>query len=131
MNWKQLFNIPYPAPRIRGEPVAIAASQDASKGVFITSQSLITFPVATLAVGLITRIVATLHPVWQKNLYVPLIVSVIIGLFIYYIGTSDPKAKLTTRDKVVALFIALINTAYLFAAVTGIASDILGPAQAN
>jgi hypothetical protein len=125
MSWKKLFNIAIPSPRIRGEAAPVAAAQEASKGVFVTPQSLVTFPVATMVVGLITKVVTTLQPAWGKGHGVPLVASLFVGLIIYYIGISDPKANLSTRDKVIALFIALINTLYLFAVVAGIANNLL------
>ncbi len=131
MNWRSLFNISYlvpePAPtRAPGEAVTISTKRkEVAGGVFVTPQSITTFPVATLAASLITRIVVKLQPAWEGSLSVPLAVSCGVGLLIFTIGITDPKARRSTPDILIAFFIGLINTAFLFAAVTGIANDLL------
>jgi hypothetical protein len=126
MNWRRLFNIGVPAPtiRLRGEPRAISAEEETGKGVFLTTQSLGSFTGATIAVGGLWKGIVALVPSWSGNLWVPFIVSFLIGTVIYFVGITEPNANLTTREKIIGAFVAAVNVFYIFASATGIATAI-------
>jgi hypothetical protein len=56
----------------------------------------------------------------SMTIYVGLFLSLIIGMFIYYINISDPSTQYTRRDKIIGFFIALLNTLVLFNATKSI-----------
>lgn len=126
MSWRNLFNTPITprAPRIRGEARPIAAEDVTATGVFITPQSLTTFPVATTAISFIWKGVEVLFPHLKGSLWIPAITSLLLGGFTFYVGVSDPKANLTKRDVVIGVVVAIVNSFYLFASSVGIVSAI-------
>lgn len=122
MNWRRLFNIGIPVTpkRIRGEARTISAEAETGKGVFLTPQSLVTFPGSTFAVGLLWKVIITLMPAWKDSLFVPFFLSLGIGLLVYLVAITEPNITQTRRDRVIGSFVALVNTFYIFASVTGI-----------
>ena len=126
MNWRRLFNIGVPVTpkRIRGEARPISAEAATGKGAFITPQSLVTFPVATLAVGLAWKSIEALMPEWKGNLWVPFLLSFAVGGFVYFVAITEPNSDQTSREKVIGAFVALLNTFYIFASATGIATAV-------
>ncbi len=126
MGWRRLFNVGvrYTPPRVRGESRTVSAGSETQQGVFITPQSLITFPVATAAISLIWKGVEALFPALHGSLWVPAVISLLLGGFIFYVGISDPKASRDTRDVVIAVFVAIVNIFYLFVSSAGIVTAI-------
>jgi hypothetical protein len=57
-------------------------------------------------------------------LWVPAGVSFALGVFIFYVGISDPKASRTQRDIVIAVVVGIVNIFYLFASAAGIVTAI-------
>ena len=131
MNWRDLVNVrtsSTPPVRKRGEPQPAGAKKDGERGgenkeatgVFITPQSLATFPVATAAVGIVWKVAETLVPSWKDALIVPAIISLLLGALLFFISITDPDAKRTSRDLVIGVVVAIINSCYLFASAVGI-----------
>jgi hypothetical protein len=85
--------------------------------VFVTPQSIVTFPIASLAVNVIWRVLAVLVPSAAGSQLVAVIIAFVIGLFIYAISV-DWTASL--RERLIALGIALINCFFLAASALGI-----------
>jgi hypothetical protein len=105
---------PAPANPIVNATPPLGASQ---VGVFVTLQSVVTFPVATAAVTTIWKVLGTVHAPWDKNKLVPLIIALIIGLFIYTVTVSQGVAL---RQKILEAGVAIINTFTIAAAALGI-----------
>ncbi len=126
MNWRRVFNttVGQAAAAVPGQAKPIGATPAGAKGVFITPQTLMTFPVATFAVGLLSVVLNALVPSARGNLWVPFVVSLAIGMFIYWVGVTDPKASMTRRHKLIAFGVAVINSAYLFASCTGVLGNL-------
>jgi len=126
MGWRRLFNVgvTYTPPRLRGESSIVSAGSEIEQGVFMTPQSLLTFPVATAAISLIWKGVEALLPAVQGSLWVPAVISLLLGAFIFYVGISDPKASRATRDIVIAVVVAIVNIFYLFVSSAGIVTAI-------
>lgn len=102
-------------------PGAPAPVQDnKSQGVFLTPQSLVTFPGATAAGLLIWRVADVLYPASASVIWVPFVIALVLGAFIWWIGVSDPEAHMTPRDMIVAAGIALLNTLQIFASLLGL-----------
>jgi hypothetical protein len=121
MDIRDLFNVTTRQTVVAtAAPAPGAAPQEQREGVFLTVQSIVTFPGATAAALLIWRVAVLLLPAWSSEAWVPFVISVAIGAFIWWIGISDPKAPLTVRDKIIRLGIAVLNTLQIFAAVLGL-----------
>lgn len=105
---------PAPAnPVVNATPTA----GNSQVGVFVTLQSVVTFPVATAAVTTIWKVLGTVYPSWSNEKLVPLIIALVVGLFIY-IATVSQGAAL--RQKILEAGVAIINTFTIAAAALGI-----------
>jgi len=109
---------------IPGGANLVNAAPSEAKAVFITPQALVTFPVATFVVGLIWKVIGTLWPVAQGSLLTPLVLSMVLGAFIWWVGITDPQANMTPREKIIAAFVGVVNAFYLFASVVGIVGAV-------
>jgi len=105
---------PVAAPLATGPSV----SPQGSVGVFITRQSLLTFPVASTAVIVVSKVLHLVFPALGSP-GTPFFVSLIVGLFIYYISLSTSP---TRRDKFEGFGIAILNSFWLAASALGIAA---------
>lgn len=126
MEWRKLFNFTTRPERseIPGEARLVSAAADGSKGVFITPQAIVTFPVATFAIGLVWKVIGTMVPSLQGSLVLLFCLSLLTGIFIWWIAISDPKDKMTGRDKGIAFVVGIVNSFYLFASTAGIVSSV-------
>lgn len=108
-----------------GRQVAPSAT---STGVFITPQSLTSFPVATGVVTAVWALVQRLTS-WGNSSWVPLILSLVVGTVIFLINTSEPSAApQSRRGWVIAVSVAVLNSLFLCAASLGIlGSGVLKP----
>ena len=125
MNWRNIFNIQTRGrwKGVRGEPRPAGADETAT-GAFVTPQTLATFPVATAVIGIMWKVIETLVPSSKGSLWIPAIISLLLGGFLFYVAISDPQASRTKRDTLIALGVAIVNTFYLFAASTGIVKAV-------
>jgi len=103
-----------------GTPTPTRAGATGSQGVFITPQSIVTFPVASFVVGLIWKVIGFLYAPLAGNNWVVLVISLLIAFLIWLIAISDPASTATARDKQIGFVIAFINGVYLFGATVGI-----------
>lgn len=143
MSWRNLFNVktatplkpdPQPDPQRRTRGAALEAGQqpppteppkgEESKGVFITGQSLMTFPVATTAILVVWKVIESLMPAWKGWLWIPAILALLLGAFFIFVSLSDPKAEKTSQALVTAIVVGTINACYLFASATGILGSV-------
>jgi hypothetical protein len=130
MNIHDAFNIPVApvksrafGPRPAAEDGANVDGRTQSVGAFITVQSLVSFTGATgvitalwsaiKALGIPSELNIAGHTL-ELNIYVGFILSLTIGMVIYYINVTDPKTQYDKRDKIIGLFIAIFNTVVLF-----------------
>jgi hypothetical protein len=131
MKLSDLFNIPVGVVPSRPRSFGPTPTEDGERdpptksvGAFITVQSLVSFTGATGAIGLIWSAIKSLNFVPMTwNIYVGMLLSLLIGMLIYYINVSDPNSQHTRRDKVIGLFIALLNTLVLFNATKSIVGN--------
>jgi hypothetical protein len=116
-----VFNI----PTVRAVPPT--ATRDAggtgatvNQGVFVTPQTVATFAGATLAVSLMWRVSGIIRHGWDKEPLVALVASALVGVVLYLISESDPgRGPVTSRDRLIGIFVAFINTLVLFSAAIG------------
>jgi hypothetical protein len=118
-----LFNVTTHQNIVQPAPGAPAAQPDQSQGVFLTPQSLVTFPGATAAGLLISRVVDKLVPAVHASVWVPFVIALVLGAFIWWIGISDPAADQSKRYRVMSAGIALINSLQIFASLLGLPNN--------
>lgn len=96
-------------------------------GAFITAQSLTSFAGATGAISVIWSAFTILLPSARDySTWIGFLISVLIGMTIYWLNVTDPKAPLTARQKQVGFIIACLNTLVLFTASFGISKAAAG-----
>jgi hypothetical protein len=96
-------------------------AKDGTVGAFITVQSLVSFSGATAVIGGIWAAIKSLVAVPAgSSIYIGLVLSLIVGLVIYYINISDPASQHDRRDKIIGFIIAILNTVVLFNATRAI-----------
>lgn len=85
--------------------------------VFLTPQSIATFPGASIAINLIWNISAAIYEPFAQMKIVPIGASLLIGVIIFYQSYTENMSK---ADKVLAIFVAVINSLWLAAITLGI-----------
>ena len=117
-----LFNIsvatiPHePSPTPRASPPVQNVVQEV--GIVTTSQAAITFAGAPAAVIAVWKVAGSVVPIIATNYIFPVVLSLIIGMAIYY---AAPAAG-SRRAKIIGCFFALINSFAIAAATLGINS---------
>lgn len=106
-----------------GTPVAPTggpAMTVTQQGVFVTPQTIANFAGATLAVSLMWKVTGVVWPGWEREPIVGLIASGLVGVVLYLISETDPaRGPVTLRDRLIGIFVALINTLVIFSAAVG------------
>lgn len=118
-NLRDLVSVSLPRPAADRAITPAAAAGDESIGVFITAQSLVTFPVASTVVTVVSQVLQAVFPAMKGSTLVPLILAFVVGLLVY--GISITK-QMTTREKLIGLVIAVINSFFLAAGALGISA---------
>ncbi len=111
-------------------PQAAAAQEGAVKGiapaappaatetpVFITPQTLVTFPGASMVVLILWRTLGLAYTPLETMNLVPIIAALIVGALIYLVSLSP---DMTPKDKAIGAFLALINAMYIALFVLGV-----------
>ena len=106
---------PLAAPTPTGETTPPAPGEG-SVGVFITPQSLLTFPGASGAVLVIWKVLGKIFS-QPNSIYLPLLAASVVGMFMFYIS-MNPQG--TRRDHVQGFGVAVINSFMLAASALGI-----------
>lgn len=88
-------------------------------GVFVTAQSLVTFPVATAAVTTMWRVLISIESSLSHRI-VPFLLALLIGGLIYMMSVTNAT---TFKEKFTGAGIALINSFTIAAAALGIGRD--------
>ncbi len=85
--------------------------------VFLTVQSLVTFPGSSLAVLILWKTLGLLHAPLGASNAVPILISLGVGALIYYISLAP---TMTRNDKLIGAFLALLNSCYVALFVIGV-----------
>lgn len=106
-------------PGVRPGPAGGNQGDGTTSGtpVFLTPQSLVTFPGASLAVLILWKIIGLIVPAWSTCNVVPITLALLVGALIYYISLTD---EMTKKDKVLGAFLALLNACYVALFVIGV-----------
>jgi hypothetical protein len=99
-----------PPASLAGTPAGALPVEQPASPVFLTPQSLVTFPGASLAINIVWNAVAVVNRNWATAALVPMFVALLIGGLIYWISLSDQMAR---KDRVMGLAIALVNSLWL------------------
>ena len=99
------------------------------QNVFVTQASLATFPVASVVIASLWKLLQVLLPntLALKSPFVPFVIAVLLGAYLVYMDLSDPERikPPTSREKLKKSVIGLINSLILVAAVLGIDTFVL------
>lgn len=85
--------------------------------VFLTPQSLATFPGASFAISLIWNVSAAIYEPLAQMKIVPIIASLFIGVIIFFQSYTENMSK---AEKATAVFVAILNSLWLAAINLGI-----------
>jgi len=113
------------APRASGAGLlaggaAAAPPAAQAQGAFITPQSFVTFPVASMLVSLAWTVLRQLFP-WGSSTVVAAVIALAVGAVIFLVTVSDQDARpRTTAGWVVAVVVGFFNSLLLLAAALGI-----------
>jgi N-acetyl-anhydromuramyl-L-alanine amidase AmpD len=100
-------------------------------GAFVTPQSVMSFPIASGAVAMLSKLAKGLVQGVEENVLI-LGAASVIGLLIFLVTLSDPQVRPRTPLKwAIAILMALINTAFLAVSATGLGSVALQAAGAG
>ncbi len=76
-------------------------------GVFLTPQSLVTFPVASGALMVVWKVLTVVFSSWGASKFVPFIGAFLLGMFIYYISLPENASR---RLRTIGAGIGVINS---------------------
>jgi len=88
-----------------------------SVSVFLTPQSLVTFPIASMVVSIVWKVLANVFPAWGGSKVTLLVIALVVGTLIYLISSGG---KGTVRERAIGIFIAIFNSFFLAATAMGI-----------
>jgi hypothetical protein len=108
-------------PTTPATPGTQASTGGDKVGIFITKESLVTFPVASTLVTFIWKVLSQVFSDWSNNKLVPLAVALLIGFLIYWNSTTR---GMTRKEKILEASIALLNSFMLAAAALGISGTV-------
>lgn len=89
--------------------------------VFLTPQSIMTFPVASSVVTIIWKVMARIAPGWGGSVLSLAVISVLMGGLIFINGMTE---GMTRKEKVISFSIAMINSIILMSSALGIEAAI-------
>ncbi|MGE5425284.1 MAG: hypothetical protein ACM3N9_07955 [Syntrophothermus sp.] len=89
---------------------------------FLSPQSILTFPGASLAVAIIWKVMGTVFPAWGGSYPTLFIISLFMGILLFFLGIS---ATMTIREKIISFIISLLNSFMLTASTLGMSSITL------
>jgi hypothetical protein len=112
---KPMPDAPHVAAAAVGGPAG--GGQDSETPVFITPQSLVTFPGASLAVLILWKVLGLLFGTWVAGNWLPVVLSLGIGALIFYLSITP---NMTKRDLWLGAFLALLNSCYVALFVLGV-----------
>src|SRR5262249_8453429 len=114
----------------KGEPEPTGDSPKPGVGVFVTAQSLATFPVASMVVTLIWKFAAAIWPAAATYKWIPLLAALLIGAVIFVGSTNEPSTRPQSGGQwFVAIAVAIINCMFLAAAALGLLEIMAGGGQ--
>ena len=103
-----------------GEAAAVA-----EEGVFVTPQSVASFPGAAAGVEVLAKVTHVLAPSWDQDI-VKAVWSLVLGSVVFGVSIAVTWPTSGLQDKSTKCLIALINTAMLFLTAAGVDAVVTG-----
>jgi hypothetical protein len=123
MGFRNLFLLDKRTPAERGAALA-AAAPGSSEGAFLSAKSLMSFPIASGAVGILWKV---MQRFWGVGDVAVLYISLAVGALIFLIVVSDENGRPHgIANWIVSIAIGLLNSVLLGASALGLAKDLLG-----
>ena len=108
--------------KIQADGIPMASKKTSSEGigVFITEQSIVSFPVASGVVLTISNVLKRIFPLLPSSDLLILLIAFVVGFVIFLISlvVSDKQPK--PLEIIIRFFIAIFNSFFLAAAALGI-----------
>jgi hypothetical protein len=95
------------------------------EGVFVTEQSLASFPGAVTGIEILSRFTRVFVPSWDQHI-VSAVWSIIAGIILFGISIYESWPRSTASQIGSRIFVALVNTGMLFLTTTGVDTTIGG-----
>jgi hypothetical protein len=93
---------------------------------FLTPQTLVTFPGATLAIAAVDKLLHRLVPSLGGHDWPIAVIGILVGIFITWVSVTDPDVILP-RQKIILVVVGIFNTVFLIASALGIQILASGP----
>jgi hypothetical protein len=87
--------------------------------MFTTTESVLTFPVASGVVTIIWQVIGGVFPSWGKKPVVAFVIALLMGMLIWVASITKDQTK---KDRLIGAAIAIINSFSLAATALGIHS---------
>ncbi|SRR5712691_1526096 len=108
-------------PIAKGEAIAAADQNPGSVGVFVTPESLSSFPIASLVVSMLWFLCQKLWPAWGQSAWAVVVLAFLVGGAIFLYSVTDQNSRpVDTRAWVLALVVGFINCLLLACSALGI-----------
>ena len=121
MAFRDLFLARPQGEEPQGLAVAASTESPSPVAVFITPESLATFPGASLVVTVVWVLIKKLAPKFGASPWIPVVASLAVGTVIFVSTISDRRAAPRTRSRwIVAIAVAVFNSLYLAASALGL-----------
>lgn len=116
-----LVNIPLEKSDVEIKSLAMAVeptqNQRDSVPVFLTPQSIVSFPVASSVVYSTWIVLGKIFPSWGMSGLVLLFIAFLAGTLIYLISATE---QMTQKEKIIGIIIAIFNSFFLAASALGL-----------
>jgi len=109
-------------PPAKGKPVAAGDQNPGSVGVFITPQSLSSFPVASFVISMLWLLCQRLWPTHGQGAWVVIVLAFLVGGAIFACSATDGNSRpRDARGWLLAVVVGFINCLLLACSALGIA----------
>lgn len=121
---RKASRIRVPAPTAPGPmaPVLAAPPQTVPSNVFVTPQTLVTFPVASAVVFGGWQLAIRMGYALETSYRLPVALALLWGAYLFYLDVSDPERKSapSARECVTKVVVALVNALFLATSALGV-----------
>jgi hypothetical protein len=116
-----------PAPKGELQPVSTTTTTvETRTPSFLTPQTLVTFPGATLAIAVVDKVLDRLIPALRGEDWPIAVIGALVGAFIAWLSVTDSNVTLP-REKIILVVVGFFNTVFLIASALGIQILAAGP----
>jgi len=111
-----------PAAPAAAAPIVAAPPPTVPSNVFVTPQTLVTFPVASAVVFGGWQLAITMGYALETSYKWPVTLAFLWGIYLFYLDVSDPERKSNpkAREYVTKAVVALVNALFLATSALGV-----------